>query len=440
MGAIRVRLAAWKGRHPQLTIWGLLAVGMLLCWAGYEGTQYYNARSHYQTAQQAAERRDWKAARESLKEALRLWPDSPDTYLLAARVERRLEHLDVAKQHLDNCQRLQGSETQAVKVERALLRVHAGELAEVEKFLRACVQQDDPATVEILDILAAALELNYREAEAQRCLDDLLQRQPEHFDALVRRGRTARNMGWYEDAIRYYEKALLIRPDVDNVRLAMAELQVGYGLFDQAREHLERLRERQPQNPSVLFGLARCAAGTGENDKALHLFDQMLTANPNNWMVLNERGKLAVQRDRPEDGVSDLRRADSLAPPDVAPTDLVKCLLLLGKHDEARKYQEKAARILADRKRSAELGDLIREKTPNDPEPRHEMGLVLLRLGKQRDAVHWFRTALEKNPGHRKSHEALVEFFQSVNAIEEAEHHRRILQRLPGTTSNASPR
>jgi tetratricopeptide (TPR) repeat protein len=234
-------------------------------------------------------------------------------------------------------------------------------------------------------------------------------------------------MGWQEDAIQYYEKALLIRPDVDNVRLALAETLVGYGHFDRAQEHLEWLRERQPQNPGVLFGLARCAAATGANDKALQLLNQLLAANPNNWLALNERGKLAVQCDRPEDAVSDLRKADSLAPPDVAPTHLVGCLLLLGKHDEALKYQEKAARILADRKRRAELGDLIREKSPNDPDLRYELGCILLRLGNQRDAVHWFRTALDKDPGHRKTHEALMNFFLSVNAFEQAEQHRRVL-------------
>jgi tetratricopeptide (TPR) repeat protein len=405
----------------------LLALVALLCWGGYEWSRYRDAQADYRTAQQAVERHDWKAARESLKEAMRKWPDSPDMILLAARVERRLETLDEAKKLLDTCQRLQGSETQAVKVERALLRVHAGKLAEVEDFLRECVQRDDPDTVEILDILSGALELNFRDAAAQRFLDELLKRQPQNFDALARRGRTARNMGWQEDAIQYYEKALLIRPDADNLRMALAETQVGYGHYNRAQEHLEWLRERQPQNPGVLFGLARCAAATGANDKALQLLNQVLAANPNNWLALNERGKLAVQCDRPEDAVSDLRKADSLAPADVAPTHLVSCLLILGKHDEARKYQEKAARILADRKRRAELGDLIREKSPDDPELRYELGCVLLRLGQQRDAVHWFRTALEKDPKHRKTHEALMNFFMSVNAFEQAENHRRIL-------------
>src|SRR5262245_54169640 len=285
MGAIRARLAAWWAHHPHLTVLGLLAVVALLGWAGYEGKRYYDARTHYRAAQQALERRDWKAARESLKEAMSLWPDDPDTHLLAARAERRLEHLDEAQRHLDTCQRLQGGETQAVKVERALLRVHAGKLTEVEQFLRGCVQQDDPDSEEILDIRSAALELNYREAEAHRCLDELLRRRPDHFDALVRRGRTARNMGWYEDAVQYYERALALRPDVDNVRLATAELQVGLGRFPQAREHFEQLDQRHPEDPAIQYGLAVCEAGTGQSDKALRRFNDLLAANPKNWMV-----------------------------------------------------------------------------------------------------------------------------------------------------------
>jgi tetratricopeptide (TPR) repeat protein len=224
------------------------------------------------------------------------------------------------------------------------------------------------------------------------------------------------------------------------VRLAAAEIQVVIGRFDQAREHFERLRERQPRNPSVLFGLARCAAGTGANDKAMRLFNQLLESNPNDWMVLTERGWLAVQLDRPQDGEADLRRADALGPPDVPPTRLVKCLRLLGKDEEARKYQEKVDRILADRKRAAELGDLIREKVPDDPEPRYELGCILLRHGRARDAVHWFNTALAKDPGHRKTHEALLEFYQSVRAFPQAERHRRFLQGLPDQSSGTPPR
>lgn len=431
MGAFRARIAGWTSRHPVAIRTGLLAGVVLIAAGWYFWADYAHARDKYREARDAAERREWKKADELVKEALDLRPDSADNHLLAARVERRLEHLDQARRHLDTAQKLLGGETLAIQVERALVRLHAGEFAAVEPFLRECVRQDSPDSVEILDLMAAALEVNYRVAEAQQCLDDLLRRQPDHFDALVRRGRTARTMGWHEDAVGYFEKALALRPEVDSVRAVLAETQGTYGQFDRARANFEHLLRRQPGNGAYRFGLALCYAGTGQADKALPIFNELLAVNPDNWMALLERGKLAVQQDRPDLGLPDLRRADALAPPDTSPTALVACLLALGKRDEARKYQEKADRILAERKRMSELGDRIRE-TPNDPDPRSELGRLLLQVGKQREGVHWLRTALEKDPKYRPAHEALAQFFESVNAVNEALLHRRALQQLGG--------
>src|SRR5262249_14773916 len=144
-----------------------------------------------------------------------------------------------------------------------------GDLASAESFLRDCIAEDDPDVVEILDILSGALIIKRRTAEAHRCLDDLLRRQPDHFHALVRRGWTAENQGWLDQAVESRQKALDLRPEVDSVRLALAETLVVLGRFKEAQEHFEELRRRQPDNPSVLFGLARCLAGRGENQRAL---------------------------------------------------------------------------------------------------------------------------------------------------------------------------
>jgi tetratricopeptide (TPR) repeat protein len=375
------------------------------------------------------DRHDWAAASEHLKVALRDWPRSADSHLLAARVARRRDRLDEAAEHLDACQQLDGHETQAIKVERSLIRVHDGDLAGQEEFLRTCIKQDDPDAVEILDILSIALLIDYRMAEAQQCLDDLLQRRPNDFDALVRRAQTAESMGWYADAVQHYVKALALRPEVDNVRLPMAELLVALGRFADAQPHFEQLGKRQPQNPSVRFGLARCLAGRGQKEQGLRLLDQLLGENPTDWKMLSERGWLLVQLDRAAEGETDLRKAHDLAPFDLPLlTHLADCLRLAAKEDEASKYRDKAGRLTADIQRAAELGDLIREKQPDDPDLRCELGCVLWRLGKKRDAEHWFQTALKKNAAHRKTHESLVELYKSVNAMELADHHQRILQ------------
>lgn len=429
MGGAGARLVAWKRRHPWLTAGGLVVLAALLGGAGYRGGWYLWARSDYRAAREAVDRHAWREARQHLEASLRSRPDNPDAHLLAARAARRLELLDEAEEHLGACERLQGGETQGTRVERALLRVHRGDLAGAEDFLRACVARDDPDAVEILDILSAALILNYRVAEAHRCLDDLLRRQPDHFDALVRRGWTAQSQSWYPLAAESLQKALDLRPDADNVRLSLAEIQVVLGRFSDAQGHFERLRERQPDNPSVLFGLARCLAGTGQKEQAVELLDRLLAEHPDDWKALGERGWLSVQLDRPAEGEPYLRRAEALAPPDLPLLiRLSDCLSLIGKQDEAREYRNKADRLKADIQRAGQLGDLIREKSPDDPDLRHELACILLRLGKQQDALHWFRTALDKNPKHRATHESLAAFYEKVGAFDQAAYHRRFLR------------
>ncbi|MBY0458645.1 MAG: tetratricopeptide repeat protein, partial [Gemmataceae bacterium] len=236
MGAIREKVTNCVRRRPEQTFFGLLVALILLGFFGYDYYRASEARSRYRAALDAADRRDWKAVLASLKEAQQIEADNPDHLLLAARAERRLERLPVAEDILKTCASKQG-ETQRIKVERALIRVHKGELTAVEPFLKSCLEQNDPDAEEILDIYTAALELDTRFAEAQRLLDELLRRRPNDFHVISRRGRAARGMGWNEDAAKYYEQALALRPEENNVRLALAEVQLALGRFGPARDN-----------------------------------------------------------------------------------------------------------------------------------------------------------------------------------------------------------
>src|SRR5262249_37526335 len=181
-------------------------------------------------------------------------------------------------------------------------------------------------------------------------------------------------------------------------------------------------------------------AGRNQNVEAIGLLDRLLAVYPNDWKALSERGWLAVQLDRVSEGETYLRRAYSLAPPDLQLlVRFTDCLRLVGKQEEASTFREQMIRLKADIQRAGQLGDLIRDQSPNDPAPRYELACILLRTGKEQDALHWFRTALEKDPNHRPTHEALAAFFEKVGATEQAAQHRRILQKLDPAATGASP-
>jgi predicted Zn-dependent protease len=418
-------MTAWRRRHPWQAALGLALLLALLGWAGYRARGYFTARAHLRAARQALDRREWSEAHEHLEACLRAWPDSPAAHLLAARALRRLEVLDDAEEHLDACRRLQGGETQAIKVERALLRVHRGDLAGAEDFLRGCVDRDDPDAVEILDVLSAALILDDRVPEAQRCLDDAVRRQPENFALQVRRAQTAQSQAWYTVAVDSLQKALDLRPDAHHVRLPLAQNLITLGRYPEALEHLEHLREHQPDNPAVVFARARCLALKGSKAQAAKLLDGLLAREPGNRSTLAERGWLCLELDRPAQAEGYLRRAEALGPPDqTILTRLSNCLRLLGKHDEARRYREEADRLRADNLLALSLARRIRQEKPNDPDLCHELACVLLRMGKQQDAVRYFHKALKKDPRHRPTHESLAAFYTKAGAFRQAAYHR----------------
>src|SRR5262249_23361938 len=142
LGAVGSGYGVWK-QHRRLALGGLVGLAALLSWPSYLGIRFCLARSHFRAAQAAVHRTDWAAAHEQLEASLRGWPVDPAAHLLAARVARRLERLVEAEEHLVACQRLLGEEAQAIKVERALLRVHQRDLAKVEDYLRNCIANED---------------------------------------------------------------------------------------------------------------------------------------------------------------------------------------------------------------------------------------------------------------------------------------------------------
>jgi predicted Zn-dependent protease len=406
---------------------GLLLLTTLLGWGGYRAYRYFTARAQLSAARAALDRHDWREARKHLAACLRIRPDDAEAHLLAARAARRLEDLDEAEEHLEASRRLQG-DTPAVKVERALLRAHRGDLTAVEPFLREVAARDGPDAVEVLDILSAALILDDRLPEAHQCLDELLRRQPDNFPILLRHARTAESQGWHGVAAESLQRAVRLRPDAPGPRLSLAQDLATLGRYPEALEQLAYLDERQPDNPAVLFARARCLAGTGRKKEAAELLDRLLAREPNNATVLAERGGVCLELDRPAEAEPYLRRAQERAPHDQAVlTRLADCLRLLGKHDEARRYRDEADRLRADKVRALRLSQRLREEGAGDANLCHELACLLLRLGHEQDALRFFDKALKTDPAHRPTHESLAALYARAGDERRAAYHRRRL-------------
>jgi tetratricopeptide (TPR) repeat protein len=413
------RLASAVRQHPGRAVASaalLVAVGLaavVVLWPVY----------HYQAAQRALQRRDLESAQRHLEACLRAWPWSASIHFQAARTARRRDALAEARRHLTTCQRLQGA-TPASALEWMLLRTQEGELDHFENDLQSLVQQHHPDQVLILEALARGYQTALRLPEFLHTVDLLLELQPDHFQAHFWRGQVAESLGRPEDALGSFQKAVDLNPQAVEARLRLALTLEQLGHPRKALAHYEYLRQRQPDNPEVLLGLAHCRRDAHELAEAGQLLDELLKAHPDMVPALVERGRVAFLLESIEAAEVWLRRAVTCGPHDrEAHRLLLVYLEAQGKTDAASQCRAALQQIEGDIARSSALMFQVVD-APHDAALRSEVGILLLRLGQEEEGLHWLATALEEDPGHTPTHNALADYYERTGQPERAALHR----------------
>jgi tetratricopeptide (TPR) repeat protein len=420
-------------RRPwrTLVLVGTLTVGGA---AAYRAGWHVWADRHWRAVPPALERRDFAAARAHLALCLRVWPDSAETHLLAARAARRAGAYDDAGQHLDACQRLGGDPT-ALALERTLLAAQQGDLAGGETFLLACLDQDLPDGVLILEALAQGYMKAYRMPDARRCLERWLERRPDDLQALLWHGWVMEHLSRYPEALADYRRAITLAPTNEHARLSLGDVLLFFNQPQEALEHFEYLRQHAAPSAAVLLGLARCRSGMGQTEEARQLLDRLLADYPAQPQVLSERGKLALQAGQPAEAEPWLRQAAALLPHDLRTTyALYQCLEQCGKREEARDYLVRAERIRADLRRLHEVMEKM-AAAPRDLALRCEAGQLFLRNGEDKEGLRWLASVLQEDPEHRPAHAALADYYERAGDPTRAARHRRLARPHGGAAS-----
>ena len=143
-------------------------------------------------------------------------------------------------------------------------------------------QAQKPATAALQAKLDQGMALHRQGnlAEAERCYEEVLQRQPDHFDALHLLGIIARQTRRTERAVELIKKAIGLNPNV-----AVAHNNLGNALRD-----LKRPAE------------------------ALASYDRAITLKPDYAEAHNNRGNALMDLKRPEEALASYDKAIALKP------------------------------------------------------------------------------------------------------------------------------
>jgi predicted Zn-dependent protease len=395
-------------------------------------TAFIEPRARWQAAQVAIDRRDFSEAITHLKACAHAWPDDVPTHFLLARTERRAGKLDEAEEHLVACQHLMARQEETIgpdtNLEWALLKAERGRLAEVENYLQSRLRESHPDSPLILDTLSWNTMWSGRFKEAYAYLNMWLKRQPRDHEALVRRGWVFEHLFNGKGALDDYKAALESRPDDDEVRLRLAQLLLGMNQPADALEYLQPLLETRGSEPDVAICLARYQRLMGEMDQAKKTLNKLLSSSQGNARATAELGMLAMEKGKMGEAERLLRDAYAKDPQNRLVTySLGQCLEKLGKRDEVKKIKEAMERQETAAKR---MDQLIQDvmKHPYDPSLRHEVGMIFLQNGFSQDGLRWLRTALQVDPSHRATHQALAEYFERSGKTDEAALHRMFVQ------------
>jgi Tfp pilus assembly protein PilF len=404
--------------------WCLRLAVLLGLSAGQALAAHLWAGKHDRQAREALARGDFEQAQQHLARCAKVWIWGAETRLLQARAARLAGEYDQAETYLRDSAEL-GTPPETVTVERLLRRAQQGELAGVEAPLVGRVLQGHPDAVLILEVLTPAYLANYQLVQARECVRLWLEREPDRAKVWALRAKVFEFSKDKEQVRASYRRLVELDPDNLDYRLTLAGLLTDWDPRA-ALEHFTHVRARRGDSSSLWTGLARCHLNLGRPEEARRLLDAVLAEHPDDWTALFERARLAQETGSGEEAEAYFRRAAALKPYELGILHgLHTCLERLGKRREADEVQARVERVKSDLARIAELTRTVVSR-PGDPDPRCEVGKVLMRNGLEAEGLGWLATALRSDPWHTATHQALAEYYERTGETARAAEHREL--------------
>ncbi len=403
---------------------GVAVLGLAGWFAGRQAWAYY----HLRASTRALEHYDFPEALGHLECCLRVWSGSQPTRLLAAQAARRAEQFERAEEHLARAER-QGL-TRQTALERFLLRAQQGDLAEVDRPLQQLVIDGHDDAPLIIEALARGYTRTYRQLQARGALLDLIERQPDHPWAHYWYGNLFQERREYLQAVPQYRRAVELAPQRALFRLHLAQVLLQTNQALEAWPYFERLLSESPTDPEVLLGAAACLRRLNQPAAAHEYLDTLLRDHPDHAEALAERGRVFSDQGRPAEAIRCLRKAFQREPWNYSIGFALFSELREQGDPEADAVWQRIAAIRRDEVRQQQILDDL-GKQGRSAALRHEMGVILLRSGSEGAALGWFAAALQDDPDHRPTHEALANYYEKKGNTEAAAYHRQRAGRVP---------
>lgn len=205
------------------------------------------------------------------------------------KIERVLHHEQRAKKKAQSSGAEETSRAENT-LHTAATQFGLGEYDKAES-LYINVISTDPKSIEAYRGLAETYLAKGAREEAEETLHFLLKLKPDDDGAMVKLAEMAEAKGDLEQAIKFYEQAMVLNDALSPRFYHLAELLVKVKQPLVAKEAILSAVELEPKNPKYLDLLIEVGILCGDKDLAMHGFQELRLVNPKNQ-------KLQVFQDR----------------------------------------------------------------------------------------------------------------------------------------------
>jgi tetratricopeptide (TPR) repeat protein len=209
----------------------------------------------------------------------------------------------------------------------------------------------------------------------------LLEANPNYVEALANLGSVLSRLGQHEEAVAAYERALQLRPGLTPLLLNLAIAHHRASRFDRAVDAFERVLAAAPDLLQARQLLGISLVELGRDAEAVTHLEKTLSSSATDPAVLYSLGLAYLRLGRPE-----LRGA--IAHLGELPTGAAAARLLAGQALLAGHEYEKA---IAELEQAAKLNSGL-------PRLQYSIGLALLKLGRNKEAIAAFEDELARVP------------------------------------------
>ena len=302
-------------------------------------------------------------------------------------------------------------------------------------------------------LLLGVLTAQYAQAfqsEKARCLVTL-ERNPTNWAAMNNLGVVLNAEGQHEEAVRWYQKAIDVRPGYAEAHGNLGVALVALGRVPEAVRHYEAALGLWPDFPAAHNNLGTALAALGDTQEAIRQVREALRLRRDYAEAHGNLATLLASTGELSEAIREYREALRIRP-DYARAyhDLGVTLAKEGRFREAIQAYEDALRIEpgdADshcalgfaRAADGQLTEAVREYQealrlkPDCPEAYNGLGMAAVAERRPQDAIQHFQEALRINPGYAEAHNNLGTVLASTGDLARAiRHYREAVRHRPG--------